>query len=268
MPSLKQVLFLAKEYLHYWLHCVDEHSLQTPYLFQFYTDLIKGSKSAGIPAIESIRSKLLSDHRLISVRDPGAGTTFQRKDQRKISFIARSSSSQLRFSLMMGRIIRSLQPQNILELGTSLGINTLYMATAAAETDKEATVHTVEGSPNIASLARQNFEKTQSTNVHLHEGDLDLVLQPLLTELPSVDLAYLDANHTYEATMRYFEWILDKIHDETLLILDDIHWSPGMKRAWQKIIRHERVTTSVDLFDAGILFFRPGLQKQHLVLRF
>ena len=268
MLLFSRVLFLLKEYISYWLHCVDEHSLHTPHIFDFYKQVVKSSEPKSYPAIEELRKQLLNDHREIAVSDPGAGSSYKTDQKRKISFIARSSSSQLKFSLLLTRLIHQKQPKTILELGTSLGINTLYMSQAAKEAGDDAVVHTIEGSPEIAQLARKQFKSVNADNIILHEGNLDIILAPVLQQLPPIDLAYLDANHTYEATIRYFELIKEQSHQETIIILDDIHWSAGMKKAWHEIINRPDVTSSVDLFDAGIVFLKKGLQKQQLVLRF
>jgi hypothetical protein len=77
----------------------------------------------------------------------------------------------------------------------------------------------------------------------------------------------MDANHHYEPTLKYFNWLLPVIHSMSIIIMDDIHYSAEMEKAWEEIKNHEQVHASIDLFRCGILFFDPSLNKQHVVLQ-
>lgn len=184
--------------------------------------------------------------------------------KRPVRQLAQHSLSSARFSRLFYRLIQQQQTGTILELGTSLGINTLYLSAAAPQ----GQVYTLEGCPQTARLAKNLFNQWEHKNIHLRLGNIDDTLPTLLEELPSIDAAYLDANHTYEASMRYFSLLLPNIHAHSFLVIDDIYWSADMQRAWKEMRQHPQVSLSLDLFDAGILFFQPGLQKAHYVLSF
>jgi predicted O-methyltransferase YrrM len=81
-------------------------------------------------------------------------------------------------------------------------------------------------------------------------------------------MVFFDGNHKKEATLRYFDMCLSHIHNNSILLFDDIHWSKGMKEAWENIRQHPSVVVSIDLFSMGIVFFRKELSKQDFVLRF
>ena len=83
-----------------------------------------------------------------------------------------------------------------------------------------------------------------------------------------IDFAFMDANHTYQASMEYFHTLLEKVHPNSLIILDDIHWSKEMEQAWMEIKNHKAVSLSIDLFQVGLLFFREGREKEDFVLWF
>lgn len=262
---LAKLLFVAKEWLTYWLLAVDEHSLQSPFIFSFYRQFIKPGAFTKVQEIENIRKNLLSDHSLLRIEDFGAGSSLNNERQRKVSYVARTSSSNARFSLLLRHIITKKQYTKVLELGTSLGINTAYLANADSP---GLTVYTIEGSDEIASVAQKTFKSLGLNNVRSVVGNIDEQLDPLLAEMQSIDLVYMDANHTYEATIRYFFRILPCLSENSIVVIDDIHWSPGMKRAWEEIKTCQEVTTTADLFDAGLLFFRKGLKKTHYVIGF
>ncbi|HCF64382.1 MAG TPA: SAM-dependent methyltransferase, partial [Chitinophagaceae bacterium] len=130
-------------------------------------------------------------------------------------------------------------------------------------------VYTMEGAPAIAAVAQQTFQQLQLKNIRLIQGDFDYQLPELLKELDSVDFVYIDGNHRKAPTLDYFHQLLERIHDDSILIFDDIHWSAEMESAWSEICRHPQVTATSDLFFIGIVFFRKEfLVKQHYTIRY
>lgn len=203
---------------------------------------------------------MLQDNRIIPVND--LGEKEKKKTLRKISFITRTSLSTPRFSSFYFRIACNFRASTIVELGTSFGINALYLAEK-----KDATITTFEGSPDIASIAEFTFEFAAKKNVEFISGIIDITLPVFLQRVRKVDFAFIDANHQYEPTIKYFEFLLKKIHDKSVLVLDDIHYSPEMERAWKVIKNHRLVYASADLYRCGIVFFDPSLNKQHVILQ-
>jgi len=260
-PSVANNLFRIKSYLSYWLEAVDEHSLHSPFFFDLYTTQIKPPVSRKqFSHIEGLRQKLLNDHRTVLVKDLGSGG--KENALRKISGIARTSLSTPRYSAIFLRLINYFQSKFIIELGTSLGINTLYLA----EKD-DAAVTTFEGASGIADIAELTFEFAGKKNINLITGNIDKTFPDALQEIRRVDFAFFDANHLFEPTLRYFELLLKRVHEKSILVLDDIHHSPEMESAWQVIKNHRLVYGSADLFRCGIVFFDPSLNKQHVILQ-
>ena len=106
-------------------------------------------------------------------------------------------------------------------------------------------------------------------NIEIIEGNFDQTLASALKKMPQVDLAFVDGNHRREPTERYFGQLLPAVKNESILIFDDIHWSGEMEQAWDTIIQNPVVSCSIDLFFAGILFFRQEFkEKQHFRIRF
>ena len=156
-------------------------------------------------------------------------------------------------------------PKQIIELGTSLGITTAYLASA----NPAAKVTTFEGSGTIAQIAKQNHGSLGLANITLREGNFDEELPRWLAQNKKVDFAFIDGNHAYKPTMAYFEALLDVVEDHSILVFDDIHWSKEMEAAWAQISAHPRVTLSIDLFFIGVVFFRKEFaQKQQVSIRF
>ncbi len=193
------------------------------------------------------------------MKDLGVG---QEKKTRQISDIANKSLSPARFSALYYRIAKYFGATSILELGTSFGINTLYLAEKS-----DATVTTFEGSAPIAGVAAITFEFAGKKNVNLIVGDIDHTLPDYLQGIRRLDVVFMDANHRYEPTLRYFHWLLKKVHERSVIIVDDIHYSREMESAWNAIRNNRLVYATADLFRCGIVFFDPSLNKQHVILQ-
>lgn len=257
-------MFQVLAYISYWLKAVDEHSLHSPFLFNLYLDVIKEDSDLGFHKIENLRSELLASEKSFHFEDLGAGSRVNSGEERKVSEIAKHSSTPAKFSRLLYRFIQHFGYSEVLELGTSLGLNSLYMAQASPEVQ----VLTFEGISEISDLARKNFQQMGASNIHMVEGNIDLTLADKIAQLKKIDLAYIDANHRYEPTLKYYELIQPKISQHGMIVIDDIHWSKEMSEAWLVLKTKAEVTLSLDLFEAGILFFNPNLKKEDYIIKF
>lgn len=209
--------------------------------------------------IEALRKRIHNDTTTIVVSDLGAGSRLTQGSQRSIASIARHSAKPLPWVQFLTRLVKHYSYHRVLDLGTSLGLTTAYLA-------RQAHVTTVEGCPAIAEKAREHFQELQIT-VDQHIGNLDTWLPQYLPVLGPFDLVILDANHQFEPTIRYTDLILAHLPAHGCVILDDIHWSKGMGNAWNILCQDPRVSVSIDLFGMGVLFIRPEQEKQHFILR-
>jgi predicted O-methyltransferase YrrM len=263
--SFSQKLFQARSFITYWLDAVDEHSLHSPFLFNLYTNVLKkNSTDSSTDPLTVVRQNFEQNDRRLSITDFGAGSVALKTPERKISDIARLSVTPEKYSKLYSRIIKHYGYKHIVELGTSLGINTIYLA--GANNDVEVT--TFEGSPELAMIARSLFQDRGLPNIKVIEGNIDNTLLPYLSSVEHVDFVFMDANHRYDATLKYFEWLLTKVHDLSIIAMDDIHYSSEMEEAWHHVQTHERVFTTVDLYRCGLIFFNPSLTRQNVVLEF
>lgn len=261
---MNQKLFQFLSFFTYWLDAVDAHSLHSPFFFDLYNRHIKPSKhSDGIEFIESLRSALLSSQEEITVHDLGAGSRHFKNKNRKVRDVARVSLSPVKYSVLYRSLIQYFKAKNIIELGTSLGINTLYMSHQI-----DGQMYTFEGATNISELAGKQFEIARAKNISIISGNIDQTLPSFLDTIETVDFALMDANHRYKPTMAYFELLKKKAQRHTIIVVDDIHYSPGMEKAWQELVESSSVYGSVDLFRCGLVFFDPSLNRQHFVLQF
>jgi len=215
--------------------------------------------------IESMRGDLLLDRRLLSIDDFGAGSTVTKSKERTVKDIAKTSLKPKKYAQLLFRMVDYYHLNTIVELGTSLGITTSYLASA----NGNGNVYTFEGAGQVAKVARENFRELELKNVKLIEGNFDETLPVQLNNIEAIDMAFVDGNHRKEPTINYFNQLLCKSHENSVFIFDDIHWSAEMEEAWKYIQQHPSVTLTVDLFFIGLVFFRKEQKvPQHFSIRF
>lgn len=258
-------MFELLAYLKYRLRAGTAHGLHSPFVYGLYTTVIchNGEFAAFIP-IEARRRALLSSLDSITVTDLGAGSHTGGGQLRRVSTIAHTAAKPPHLAQLLFRLVNHFRPATVLELGTSLGLTTAYLAAA----DSRHRVVTFEGCPSVATVARATFAALHLANIELVEGNLDATLGPALAALGGpVDFVFFDGNHRREPTLRYFEQCLAKTHEDSVFVFDDIHWSAEMEQAWDTIRAHPAVTVTVDLFHIGLVFFRKKQPRQDFWLR-
>ena len=210
--------------------------------------------------IEKLRRELENDQQKFYLTDFGTGVD----RVTTIGKVARRSLNNSKYSQLLYRMVRAARPDTILELGTSLGISTAYMAKARTS----AQCYTFEGCPQVAKIAAGNFDKLSIKNIEIIQDNIDNSLALFLEKTPALDFVFIDANHTSKALNHYFELIMPKITEKSVVVIDDINWSNDMWKAWEQIRKHPRVVSSLDIFGFGILFFNTEQNKMHYKLIF
>ena len=261
-------LRLAQKYLRYYLTAANGkgHGIHSPFVFEFVTKVLNDShRYPAYHPIEKLRRRLLGDQTRLPVEDMGAGSAFTTTTHnRTIASIARRAAKPKPLGQLLHRVARYYQPATILELGTSLGLSTAYLASGAPG----AATYSIEGAPAIAAAAEGNLQALHLP-AKIITGPFEKVLPTLLPSLPPVDLAFIDGNHRQEPTLRYFELLLRHISPSAILIFDDIHWSAEMEAAWSAIRTDPRVCLTIDVFFLGFVIFRDEFKaKQNFVIRF
>ncbi len=235
--------------------------IHSPFVYQFTGSVLSEKHYFyAFTKIEELRKHLEKDGRKIEIEDFGTG--YNRHEE--IKFIARHSVKSAKYGQLLFRIVNYFKFRNILELGTSLGVTTMYLAASSSAIDCVS----VEGSSQLAEIAKSNFEKVGIKNIEVVCGNIDEVLEGVVSTHDNFDLVFIDANHRRESTLRYFDQLLPKVSKNTIIILDDIYWSDEMEEAWKIIKSNPKVTVTIDLFQLGIVFFNPDLYKKDYKMRY
>lgn len=266
MHSIIQKSKFVPDYLVYRLTAKSSagHGIHSPFVFQFAKDVVSETTSSRVPEIiELVHREQLLSQKLIETGGWGAGSN-SLEDSATMGRMVKSSSVSPKLGGLLYRVCQWANPKYILEIGTSVGVSTMYLAAA----NPKARVVTIEGNPNKIAIAKENFQRVGLNNITIQEGDFEFALEEAISLMPRIDLVFFDGNHRSEPTLRYFKQCSDLKHENSIFIFDDIRWSQEMYNTWRIIRRHKSISISIDLFNVGIVFFREGIAKQHFTINF
>jgi len=264
MQLIKFYIRFFLRFVRYYWRSMTRYDVHSPFVAEFLENVIEDRRRYyAFSEIRELQEQLRQDRRRLQIKDHGAGSQARPGRIRSVSSIARFASVSPDVGKMLFRTVNQYQLQRILELGTSLGISTLYLSAADSKTD----LVTIEGCPQTAAVARENLKAIPHGSVTQLVGSFRERLPEALAHFEQIDLLFLDGDHRLGASVNYVESCLHKTHPGSIFILADIHWSKEMETAWDQIRRHPRVRISIDLFQTGILFFREEQrQPEHYTL--
>ena len=283
--DVKTVLYRVKAWVKFHLTAWNTggEGIHSPYLFEWVRMVMSDKYAYRIwNDIERVRAQMLTSKEVVEFVDYGsakklrslengteAAYSVELRDTRRVKDIAKRSLAKAKYAQMLFRLVNWLGHQlrkddeglTIVELGTSLGVTTAYMAGVDARDD----VYTYEGCEAVAKIARDNWKALGINNIECRIGAINGEI--LKDCLERVDIAFVDANHTYEASLEYFNVLADKVHEKSVIVMDDIYHSEEMEKAWKEICEDERVTTTIDLYQMGLVFFDKHYWKRNYRMR-
>lgn len=262
-----RIIQISFRYLTYLSRAKTRHGIHSPFVYDFI-DKVLNDKTAypEYNLVEEQRRKLLRNGNLIEIIDFGGSKSRigYSTHLRRVKDIAAKAGIQVKYGRLLHRIVRYFKPSTMLEMGTSLGISTMYQASAAPT----AKFLAMEGCASTVEYAVKNLKAINIPEVYFTVGNFDKVLPGLLQKTGVIDYAFIDGNHTKKATLNYFVQLMQHAGNNSVYIFHDIHWSADMEQAWEEIKKQENVTVTIDLFFMGLVFFRKELSRQHFILRF
>jgi predicted O-methyltransferase YrrM len=247
--------------------------VHSPYLFEWVRMVMSDTHAYNIWSdIEKVRLQLLASDEVVDFVDYGSGKRVLNSrvhDVRRVRDIAKGSLAKKKYAQMLFRLVNWLGHQlregngglTIVELGTSFGVTTAYLAGV----DKNDKVYTYEGCEAVAKIAKENWKILGMNNIESRIGEIRE--EKLYSDIKNVDVAFIDANHTYEATLKYFDVLASKVHEKSVIVVDDIHYTEEMEKAWIEICGDDRVTSTIDLYQMGLVFFDQHYWKRNYKMR-
>lgn len=255
--------YQLKQYIKHFFSAkpASGHGIHSPFVYELATKVLPDKPLDSSAPIEELRKKLLKNSGEIRITDYGAGSRLNQSNSRKICDIARHSLQPAGRCRLIYRLARHQQQGSIIELGTSLGLTTAYLALT------NQPVKSIEGCANVARIASENFRKLNCTNIELINATFDEALPFSTDVMSSCSVVYIDGNHTCEATLRYYNLFSDCLPEGALMIFDDIYWSEGMHRAWKEIVNSENPQITVDLFHLGLVYLKKDQARETFKIR-
>jgi predicted O-methyltransferase YrrM len=252
------------KYAIFFRKAVTANDLHQPLVYQFAHWVLEDQRPFyAFFQIRALRRRLLQSREYLDLEDHGAGSKIKPAPRKRIGDLTRHQALSEKEGIWLFRMVQHFKPQAILELGTSLGLSTLYLKLGARDTP----LLTVEGSPATAQQALRNLERLKAGNYHINTGTFARALEEIRTDGRRFDFFYLDGDHRGQATLDYLMQCRALAGARFVVVLADIYWSADMERAWKTICQQEDIPLSIDLFHFGVLIFDPCIRiKQHYYL--
>ena len=209
--------------------------VHSPFVFNLITKVIEEKCSYySFYDIELLRKQLLFREGEITYPDR------QNKGKRKtrsISEIVKRESIRPKHGALLFRLTNYFKSKNILQIGTTMGLSTLYLTSYATGLKCIA----LENVPEFATIARQAFAKEGRNPVDLRIGNYKDLL--------------------FNECMKY-------AHNDTVFVFEGIKASRKMRELWEEICACPEVTVTLDLYSLGIILFNKKLHKRDYIVYF
>ena len=130
-------------------------------------------------------------------------------------------------------LLKAIRARRVLEVGTSAGFSTLWLADAIG---KKGRLTTIEMDPRKVERARKNFK--QAGVDRLVEVKQGVALDVLCTLRGKFDFVLLDADK--ENIIKYFDLVLPLVRAGGIIAADNMLFPPPYRPMMKKYARHVR----------------------------
>jgi len=232
-----------QRYLQYYWSALTKYKIHSPFVFDFVNTIFEdGRYYHFMGVIENYRRNLM-----------GSGDTITTSEGAKtVNHLVKTKAINHRIGALLFKTVHEYKPDTILELGTNLGIATLYQATV----NSTAKVLTLEEDLGIATKTKEYFKRLGTRNIELTSGKIDQQLSKVLQKLETVEHLFFNDFWGETTTLAYFEQCLPYVVPNTVFVFRAPHSNEVSLSCWRKLQQHPSVKLSLDVYDLGYLFFR------------
>ena len=256
------MFYTIYQYFQFLSKSNNEHGVHSPFVFKFLTTGIYNFEIRNKKSQFKDYYKTLSQSKQhLKASSLGASSKKIKSSGISVSKLAKIAGSRGTKASLLIKIASYFKPGQILELGTSLGLGTVALQIG----NPNAKITSVEGAKEIFHFTKSHLALNGYESIDCIHAEFDKALKKLDTG--SYDLIFIDGNHKYQATMKYFHWAINHLNQNGIIIFDDIYWSKEMTKAWKEISGNQNINLSIDFFYLGIIMIRPEQRKQHFILR-
>ncbi|MFA5031363.1 MAG: class I SAM-dependent methyltransferase [Patescibacteria group bacterium] len=113
---------------------------------------------------------------------------------------------------VMYTVTRAFQVKKMVEIGTFLGISTMFFCQAILDNKAIPEIHTLDkwgqfgqDYQHVKVRTIENFNKLGFLKyITMYDGDSQTALLPIFEKIGNVDLCFIDGDHTYEGVINDF----------------------------------------------------------------
>ena len=165
---------------------------------------------------------------------------------------------------LLFRLTNYFKSKNILQIGTTMGLSTLYLTSYATGLKCIA----LENVPEFATTARQAFAKEGRNPVDLRIGNYKDLLPQALNDINSLDFVFFNTLYEQHNNLWLFNECMKYAHNDTVFVFEGIKASRKMRELWEEICACPEVTVTLDLYSLGIVLFNKKLHKRDYIVYF
>lgn len=243
------------KYLSYLFHAKHRKGfgIHSPFVFYLVTMVIEETLPYyRFVQIENLRTLLNKTKKKIKENKNGVET------ERRISEFVRESSISPSYDQLLFRLVNFFKPRNVVEIGTSIGITSLYLATS----DTHRPVYTIGESKELADFAHTTFGKVGLQNIIQQTGNVETKLPVVLSKEKNIDFVYFGRQTSVEAIQKSLSLLSSSFTSKTVIMLSDL-WKDERKELWETMKKQSGVRVSIEMFHYGILIFNEDLQCEN-----
>lgn len=232
------------------------YGVHSPFVYNLITKVIEEKHPFySFKEIELLRKQLRFDDRYITYPDRHHKGHLKK---RKIGDIVEREAITSKRGALLFRLVNYFKSENILQLGPSIGLSTLYLTSYASGLKCIA----LENIPAFATIAQQLFDKAARNPVDLRVGDYKELLPSALSDMNKIDFVFFNTLYEQSGNTYLFNECLKYIHNESVFVFDGIKANNKMRTFWKEICKNPEVTVTIDLYSLGIVFFNKKLHKR------
>jgi len=205
---------------------------------------------------EHYRAQLLENNSLISY------AVFGINEKLTVSQICQKASSASIWGQFLFYLIKKQKEPHVLEIGTNLGMSGSYILSALKNKQKSY-FSTMEGVSDLCKISAQKFKLIDQEKRHeIIEGLYENTFFKIINRGKKYNFFFIDGNHQKEATLSYFFKLKAILNKPSILLFDDINWTPDMHQAWLIIKDDLDVLYSIDFFKWGLVIIDSDRSKK------
>ena len=162
-----------------------------------------------------------------------------------------------KYNQLLFKIVNYYQPKTVLYIDESITNTLFYLAQANNNTP----VFSFVNNNSQQQKAVQINPKIAIDNVYFYDDILAI----------TTNQYHLVCINTYneDDLQNYFQLLLPHFTTQSIVIINNIHASKQLEAIWYNLQQHSSITLSIDLFQLGLIFFRPENKiPQHFTIKF